>query len=127
MIGVNYPIDIPARFHRPLIKAFKVLAFIEALTWIALLIAMVVKRVADNDGAIRIPGMAHGGVFVLFVLVTIATGIALKWSPKVLMLGLASSIPPLFTIWFEIWASRNGHLDAPADDLDPDSRAKLNA
>ncbi len=91
-------------------KRFRFIAVLEAITWAALIVAMIVKRVADMDSAIRVPGMVHGIVFIVYVVVALLTARALKWNLKVLILSLIASIPPFFTVWFEVWARRNGHL-----------------
>lgn len=106
-------------------KRFRLVAVAEAITWAILLVAMVVKRVNDDDEAIAKPGMIHGVVFVIFVVVALITAVQLKWNavkwelplgsrrigiPIVTLLALASSIPPFGTIVFEWWARRNGHL-----------------
>lgn len=103
------------------------MAIAEAVTWLALLIAMVVKRVADKDEAIAIPGMAHGVVFVIYVVVALVAAVMLGWNrqivetplPKskkrlrlpVTVWALLASIPPFGTVVFEVWAKRKGLLD----------------
>ncbi len=92
-------------------KRFRLVAFWEAVTWLALLVAMVFKWGFGYDEAVKIPGMLHGITgFMLFVLVTLATARALKWNAKVTLLALISSVPPFGTIVFERWAVRNGLL-----------------
>lgn len=91
-------------------KCFRFIAVVEAITWGALIIAMIVKRAADMDSAIRVPGMAHGAAFVIYLIVALWAAFSLKWSPKVLILALVAAVPPFFTVWFEVWARRNGHL-----------------
>jgi len=110
-------------------KRFRFVAIVEAVTWAALIVAMIVKRVADMDSAIRIPGMVHGIVFVIYVLLALLTARALKWNLKVLALALVASIPPFFTVWFEVWARRNGHLGelSAASATPDDERDKVSA
>ena len=91
-------------------KRFRFVAIAEAITWAILLVAMVVKRVADNPDAVAVPGMLHGIVFLVFVVVTQLTARALKWSPFVTLLALASSLPPFGTLVFEWCARRSGYL-----------------
>ncbi len=92
-------------------KRFRLVAFWEAVTWLALLVAMVFKWGFGYDEAVKIPGMLHGITgFMLFVLVALATARALKWNAKVTLLALISSVPPFGTIVFERWAARNGLL-----------------
>lgn len=96
-------------------KRFRLIAVLEAITWLALIIAMIVKRAAHNDGAIFVPGMVHGIVFVVYVLLALLTARALKWNLTVTAWALFASIPPFGSIVFEWWARRNGHLAELSD------------
>nr|WP_040510635.1 DUF3817 domain-containing protein [Gordonia soli] len=91
-------------------KRFRFVAVAEAITWLALLIAMFFKWVLGYTEAVAVPGMVHGIVFVIFVLVSIVTWVQLRWKVGVGLLALVSSIPPFGTVVFEWWAQRNGHL-----------------
>nr|WP_143690504.1 DUF3817 domain-containing protein [Williamsia sterculiae] len=91
-------------------KRFRFIAVLEAITWLALLISMYFKWVEGHKEAVAVPGMVHGIVFVVFVVVAIWTGITLKWSPMVILAALISSIPPFGTLVFEWWAQRTGNL-----------------
>ncbi len=93
-------------------KRFRFVAILEAFTWLGLLIAMAFKYLPDpqNEGAVRIPGMVHGAVFVLFVVVTLITARQLGWTWKTTLIGLFSSIPPFGSVIFEVWAVRTGRL-----------------
>jgi integral membrane protein len=92
-------------------KRFRLVAIWEAVTWLALLIAMFFKWVLGYEEAIAIPGMVHGVAgFLLFVAMCFVTAWALKWDLKTLFLALVSSVPPFGTIVFERWAARTGRL-----------------
>lgn len=117
-------------------KRFRFIAVLEAITWLALLIAMFFKWVLGHTEAVAVPGMVHGIVFVVFVIVTIMTAVSLTWTARVaLPLGegrevgipivlwaLASSIPPFGSLVFERWAVRHGHL-AELSETSPTARA----
>lgn len=97
-------------------KRFRLVAIWEAITWLALLIAMFFKWVLGHEEAIRIPGMVHGiAGFMLFVVVALATAWSLKWDLKTIFLALVSSVPPFGTIVFERWAVRTGRLGELSD------------
>ncbi|MET9328626.1 DUF3817 domain-containing protein [Tsukamurella sp. NPDC003166] len=96
-----------------LTTAFKIVAFLEALTWVWLIIGMIIKRVNDEPGAVQAPGMTHGVVFIVLVALTLAVARALKWDAKTLVLGLLATIVPFCSVVFEVWAQRAGKLDAP--------------
>lgn len=91
-------------------KRFRFVAVLEAITWAALLVAMFFKWVLGHTEAVAIPGMTHGIVFVLFVVISIVTAISLRWSLSVTALALVSSLPPFGSLVFEWWARHNGHL-----------------
>jgi integral membrane protein len=94
---------------------FRVAAVAEAFSWAGLLIGMFVKYVVGaGEGGVPVLGMVHGLVFLAYVLVSFAVFAPLAWRPKTLVLALLSSLPPLFTWWFEKWARRSGKLDGPA-------------
>ncbi|WP_197914590.1 DUF3817 domain-containing protein [Rhodococcoides fascians] len=107
MVGMTNFFDLSSTAKR-----FRFIAFVEAVTWIALLISMGFKWIPTptNDGAVRYPGMAHGAVFVLFLVMVIVAAREFKWEPKTIVLGLLASIPPLGSVIFERWAVRTGRL-----------------
>ncbi len=93
-------------------KRFRFIAVLEALTWLGLLIGMAFKYIpADgNEIGVKIFGPVHGAVFVIYLIVTLATAIKLRWSAVTTIVAAAASIPPFGTVIFEVWAARNGHL-----------------
>ncbi|WP_216215814.1 DUF3817 domain-containing protein [Amycolatopsis aidingensis] len=93
---------------------FRVVAVAEAFSWAGLLVGMFLKYVVElGEGGVPVLGMVHGVMFVLYVLVTLAVFRPLGWRPRILLLALLASIPPLFTWAFEKWALRSGKLDGP--------------
>ncbi|WP_245537851.1 DUF3817 domain-containing protein [Tsukamurella paurometabola] len=97
-----------------IVLAFKVVAFAEALTWVWLLIGMYGKWVGGNEEAVATPGMTHGIVFMVLVVLTLAVAYVRKWDVKTLVLGLAATVLPFCSVVFEVWAQKAGKLDAPA-------------
>ncbi|WP_323182710.1 DUF3817 domain-containing protein [Aldersonia sp. NBC_00410] len=92
-------------------KRFRLVAYWEAVTWAALLVAMFFKWVLGHEEAVRIPGMVHGiAGFLVFVVVALVTAVQLRWDWKTTLLALVSSVPPFGTIVFEMWAARTGRL-----------------
>jgi RND superfamily putative drug exporter len=92
---------------------FRTVAVAEALTWVGLLSGMYVKYVPEtSEVGVQVFGPIHGGVFVLYVLVTLWSARQLRWSAGTTLLALAASVPPLATVVFEWWARRSGRLGA---------------
>lgn len=94
---------------------FRVVAFAEAVSWLGLLTGMFFKYVTESgEAGVKIFGPIHGGIFVLYVLVTLWVARPFRWSPGVLVLALVSAIPPFATAIFEVWADRRGLIaEAP--------------
>lgn len=103
-MGKFFDVSTPA-------KRFRLVAYWEAVTWAALLVAMFFKWVLGHEEAVGIPGMVHGiAGFMLFIVVALISARALKWNWQTTLLALVSSIPPFGTIVFEVWAARSGRL-----------------
>ncbi len=95
-----------------IVTAFRVISFVEALTWLGLLVGMYLKWIAETtEVGVKIFGPIHGGVFVLYLVLALLTARAQKWSLWTTALALGASIPPFFTIWFELWAKRSAKLE----------------
>lgn len=97
-----------------LATVFRVVAIAEACSWTGLLIGMVFKYlVVFDDLGVKIFGPIHGALFVAYVLVTLAAARTFRWSAGRTVVGLAASIPPLATVWFERSMVRRGGLVRP--------------
>ncbi|MCX0269296.1 DUF3817 domain-containing protein [Nocardia zapadnayensis] len=91
---------------------FRLFAVLEALSWLGLLVGMAFKYLPaeGNEIGVKIFGPVHGGIFVLFLLTALLAARELEWNWKTTVLALLSSIPPFFTVIFEVWAVRTGKL-----------------
>jgi integral membrane protein len=67
------------------------------------------------EGGVPIMGPIHGGVFVIYLILSLVARSTFRWSLRTTLLALGSSIPPFFTIWFETWADRTGRLSARSE------------
>ncbi|MGH3912846.1 MAG: DUF3817 domain-containing protein [Pseudonocardiaceae bacterium] len=89
------------------VAAFRGVAIAEALSWTGLLIGMYFKYLAVGDDiGVRIFGPIHGGLFLLYVVVTMLVRRRLRWGWGTTALALVASVPPLGTLVFERWATR---------------------
>jgi integral membrane protein len=95
-----------------IVLGFRVIAFAEAVTWLGLLVGMYFKWIAQTgEAGVKIFGPIHGGVFVAYVVLALLTARVQRWSIWTTLFSLAASIPPFFTVWFELWAKRSGRLE----------------
>ncbi|MGG7666369.1 DUF3817 domain-containing protein [Dyadobacter sp. BHUBP1] len=78
----------------------RIIAFLEGISFIVLLgVAMPLKYFAGIPQAVRIVGMAHGVLFILFVLLLIQVATEKSWSFKKSALSFLSSLVPFGTFY----------------------------
>ena len=96
---------------------FRLVALAEAVTWVGLLAGMYFKYLGSprTEIGVKIFGMAHGLVFVAFVITAVFAGLAFKWAAVTWLLALLASIVPLGSVIFIIWVERTGRLEARGD------------
>ena len=61
---------------------------------------------------VKIFGMAHGLIFIAFVVAGLMVGIAVRWTLGTWLLALLASVVPLCSVIFIIWADRTGRMGA---------------
>lgn len=89
---------------------FRLIALLEAVSWVGLLIGMYFKYLGTprTEIGVKVFGMAHGLIFIGFVAVAVLAGIAFKWAIGTWLLAALASIVPLASVIFLIWADRTG-------------------
>nr|WP_174552943.1 DUF3817 domain-containing protein [Nocardia amamiensis] len=109
-------------------KRFRFIAVLEAISWVLLIIGMVFKRIPEPVmWPVKVFGMTHGIVFIMFVILAIVTARELRWNAKTTVLALLSSIPPFCTVLFEVWAVRSGQLGELSNGISAESAAPASA
>lgn len=90
-------------------RLLRTVARIEAVTWALLLAGMFLKYVTETtELGVRVFGMAHGIVFVAYVLTVLVVSVDARWSIGRTLLGLVCAVPPFATLWFERYAEARG-------------------
>lgn len=75
-------------------------ALLEGISFLVLLfIAMPLKYFADEPWLNRQVGMAHGVLFVLYVILVIEVKLAMNWSIKKMLIALGASVIPFGTFY----------------------------
>ncbi|MGZ8747242.1 MAG: DUF3817 domain-containing protein [Mycobacterium sp.] len=87
---------------------FRLVALLEAVSWVGLLVGMYFKYLASapKEIGVKVFGMAHGLIFIAFVVAALLAGIAFKWAIGTWLLALIASIVPVGSVIFLIWADR---------------------
>ncbi|MGH9225314.1 MAG: DUF3817 domain-containing protein [Acidimicrobiales bacterium] len=83
--------------------AFRVTAYVEALTYLVLLAFVVVYRVFDGLDLIRVPGLVHGIVVLVYFVMVLRIRESQGWGAgETLLILLASALP-----FGGFWAGRH--------------------
>jgi integral membrane protein len=92
---------------------FRLIALAEAVSWAGLLVGMYFKYLGTprTEIGVKVFGMAHGVIFIGFVVAGLLAGIAFKWSAGTWLLALLASVVPLCSVIFLIWADKAGLVD----------------
>jgi integral membrane protein len=91
---------------------FRLIALAEAVSWVGLLVGMYFKYVGTprTEIGVKVFGMAHGLIFIAFVVTGLLVGIAYKWAARTWLLALLASIVPLCSVIFLIWADKTDRM-----------------
>jgi len=85
-----------------MVNLFRIIAFLEGVSLLMLLfIAMPLKYIWDNPYMVQKVGMAHGVLFIAYIVIAILIKNELKWSNKTLFLACVASIIPFGTFVVE--------------------------
>jgi len=84
------------------LKKFRLIALLEGLSFIILLfIAMPIKYMLGEPMAVKIVGMAHGGLFLLFIYLLFASAKEYKWKFSFISMAFIASLLPFGTFYLE--------------------------
>jgi integral membrane protein len=84
------------------LRQLRVVALAEGASFLVLLcVAMPLKYLVGLPLAVRVVGMVHGILFMVFVLVLIRVSIARAWPFRRSLLAFVSSIVPFGTFMFD--------------------------
>lgn len=82
------------------IGRLRIIAFVEGVSFLVILfVTMPLKYYANMPQPNKIFGMAHGLLFILYVLAVVQSKIQYEWSFKKTVLALIASIIPFGTFW----------------------------
>lgn len=76
------------------LTAFRRLAALEAMSFLLLLTAAVVKRAADAPAGVQILGPIHGMLFLAYVFVALQLRHVCDWTPRTTAFVLAGALLP---------------------------------
>jgi len=84
------------------LKKFRLIAFMEGISFLVLLfIAMPIKYFIGEPIVVKYVGMAHGGLFLLFLFLLFVTARELKWNFGFISMAFIASLIPFGTFYLE--------------------------
>lgn len=96
-----------------LLRAFRIFAVAEAVSWGALLVGMYFKWVAGTtELGVQVAGPIHGALFLGYGITALALWRGQRWPFAVAAFAGVSAVFPFATLLFERWAGRRGYLSA---------------
>lgn len=85
-----------------LLNSFRVVAFLEGVSYILLLfIAVPIKYFGGDPQYVKMLGMPHGVLFLTYIVLAIMISSELKWTRKTLFIVLMASILPFAAFYVE--------------------------
>ena len=82
------------------IAAFRLIALLEGMSFIVLLgIAMPLKYYLNQPESVKIVGMAHGILFILYMIFLLMIHLQLKWEIKKTLLAFIAALLPFGTFY----------------------------
>lgn len=93
---------------------YRAVSIAEAVTWTALIAAMVARYAAGAEVSFFFAiGLAHGVVFIAFVVSSVVVGLNQRWRWWLIVVAALSSVPPYGTLVTDAVLERRGRLNGP--------------
>lgn len=77
-----------------MIRGFRLVAIAEAVSWLLLILATIVKYSLDAPLGVHVLGPIHGALFVAYVLLALVVAYQLRWKAGTTLVVLAESVLP---------------------------------
>lgn len=96
------------------LRTFRWVALLEATSFLALLVAAVVKRTADNEIGVKILGPLHGLLFVAYVAIALSIRAETGWTWKQTFWILVGAVLPFGGYVVDWWLVKREREQRPA-------------
>ena len=85
-----------------MLLTFRIISFLEGVSYLLILfVTMPLKYFWDNGYPNKVIGMAHGFLFLAYIVIALMIKNRLQWTNKMLGIVLACSIIPFGTFWMD--------------------------
>jgi integral membrane protein len=89
---------------------FRSVSIAEAVTWSALIAAMVARAAGAEVPFFFAVGLTHGVVFIAFVVTSVVVGLNQRWRIWVIVVAALTAVPPYGTLVTDAVLERRGRL-----------------
>ena len=88
-------------------RTMRYIAFAEATSFLALLVASYLKRQGEGELGVQILGPIHGALFIVYVIVALNLRDRAGWSVKTTLLILVGAVLPFGGYVVDWWLTRS--------------------
>ncbi|AXT59884.1 DUF3817 domain-containing protein [Aquimarina sp. AD10] len=85
-----------------MITSFRIISYLEGISYLLILfVTMPLKYMFDSPEPNKVIGMAHGFLFLIYIVFAFLVKPEKKWNTKTLAIVLLCSIIPFGTFWMD--------------------------
>ncbi|WAC02397.1 DUF3817 domain-containing protein [Lacinutrix neustonica] len=85
-----------------MLKIFRIIAFLEGISYLLLMLAALYKRMPSGDDAfVKLLGMPHGLLFVAYIALAVFLRATYQWNAKTFVIILLGSLIPFGTFYVD--------------------------
>ena len=84
-----------------MVTLFRLISYLEGVSYVLLILATAIKYFLGNEYWVKVLGMPHGILFLIYVFTAIFLGLKFNWKRKKLAIILFASVVPLGTIYVD--------------------------
>lgn len=85
-----------------MISSFRIISYLEGISYLLILfVTMPLKYIFESPEPNKIIGMAHGFLFLIYIVFAFLVKPEKQWNNKTLMIVLVCSIIPFGTFWMD--------------------------
>jgi len=88
------------------LRTFGYVALAEATSFLALLVAAVIKRTSENEVGVQVLGPIHGALFIAYVAIALSIRNANGWTPRETVGILIGAVLPFGGYVVDWWLGR---------------------
>ncbi|NQY06361.1 MAG: DUF3817 domain-containing protein [Flavobacteriaceae bacterium] len=80
---------------------FRIVSFLEGTSLILLLLAAIYKRTQGDETFVKLLGMPHGILFIMYLILAFLIKSEMKWNNKTLAIVMVASLIPFGTYYID--------------------------